>query len=215
YTVIVYRVIDTIIGASLAWLASRLLWPSWEREGVTKLLATALKAIREYLQEEVVLFREGKTDGLAYRLARRQAFVGLGELEATYARVLREPGGGAAQSNRLSDVVTDAHRILSVVAHIGTLLRYSASKLETAHVNSLTHDLAEDIASCYQLVRESEKGQAQTSPGTDAALTYFREGEDDPPRATFLMEYDYLKKLVADLKSDMVTWLSPGPSPIK
>ncbi|WP_116108660.1 FUSC family protein [Lewinella sp. IMCC34191] len=213
YTVIAYRVIDTVIGAALAWLASRLLWPSWERKGIKKLLTTALEGMRAYLVEEAALFRSGQTDGLEYRLARRQAFVGLGELEATYSRVLREPGGAAAQTDRLSAVVTDAHRILSVVAHIGTLLRYSAGKLDPTHVDALTHELADNIAGCNPQAAGDQQNHAESPPDTAAAQAYFRQGGSNESSATFLLEYDYLQNLVADLKTDIRRWEMTTSSP--
>ncbi|PPK87588.1 putative membrane protein YccC [Neolewinella xylanilytica] len=208
YTVIAYRIVDTVIGAVLAWLASRFLWPAWERGGITALLGSALLNIRAYLQQESALFRAGKSDGLEYRLARREAFVSLGELDATYERVLREPGGGARQSDRMSDIVTDLHRILSVVAHIGTLLRYTAPSLDQGYVNTLIQELTTELTHCYRLaINES----AYVAPPPEAhadELAQFRDARQRETHLTLVLEYEYLRQLTTRLQAHLQSGMS-------
>ena len=68
------RLIDTVIGASLAIMTIRLLWPDWQYKRLPKLLAEALAKNTVYFQVILKEYRQKAVDDdLEYRIARREA----------------------------------------------------------------------------------------------------------------------------------------------
>jgi len=67
------RLMDTVIGATLAILVVRLLWPDWQHKKLPGLLATALEKNTEYFRAIVHEYRKTSTDDVTYREARFKA----------------------------------------------------------------------------------------------------------------------------------------------
>ena len=212
YAVIGYRVIDTVIGAALAFAASRLLWPAWDRRFIHRLLGEALESSGAYLRGESDLYAGERGDGLSFRIARRQAFICLGELDASYARALQEPGGADVSRERLRRVVTQLHRVLSAIAYLGTYLQYHAVNVPERHVAALTEALADRLLWCRDV---ATGGTAPRPKPTDTApaRAYF----DGPPeveapveqlqqKRLFREEYHYLSGLIDELEAGVTDY---------
>ncbi|HEX5421453.1 MAG TPA: FUSC family membrane protein, partial [Gammaproteobacteria bacterium] len=94
------RILDTLIGAALSVLFSRVL-PSWERRDVPRLVDNLVKADRAFAQEALTL--PGGSEQ-SYRLARKRALDSFTALTMTTRRLASEPNphaGELAQINRL------------------------------------------------------------------------------------------------------------------
>ncbi|WP_116125542.1 FUSC family protein [Lewinella sp. IMCC34183] len=203
YTVIGYRVIDTVIGAGLAFAASRLLWPAWEGRSIRGLVAKALEGSSTYLREESNYVNQ-REDDLAYRIARRDAFVRLGELDASYGRTLKEPGMAPPVRDLLKRVVVQNHQVLSAIAYLGTYLQYHAVSLAREPFSILVRDLADRLLDGHD--RLTGTGESRAAIDTADALAYFRSApvvevpvEQLQQKRLFLEEYTYLSGLVSEL----------------
>ena len=87
------RILDTVIGALLAILAIRLLWPGWQHRKLPHLLSQALKNNASYFKT-ILLEYEGsvpKDDDLEYRIARREAHKADNELTLSWQSMRLEP----------------------------------------------------------------------------------------------------------------------------
>ena len=194
YTVIAYRVVDTLIGAALAFTASRLLWPAWDSRSIAGPIAQAIKGTAGYLREEATLISRHEEDTLAYRVARREAFVNLGELDAAYVRVLQEPGRKRLAPDTLRRLVTLNHRILSVVAWMGTYLQYHADGIAPAFVSGQITALSD------RLTAYSPSVTATGEPSAPAETPPITEADDDLHHlVTFQRECRHLRMLMDEL----------------
>ncbi|WP_168797605.1 FUSC family protein [Neolewinella litorea] len=207
YTVIAYRVVDTVIGAALSFVASRLLWPAWESRSIPKLMVRALDGIGNYLRQESNLYLNREDDSLAYRIARRHAFVYLGELDDSYARALREPVRKRAATESLSRIVTCNHQILSSIAYLGTYLQHHPVSVSHEHFSALINDLTHRLEACRDLLETGHTRPLPPRTETDGALAYFTgpaesEGQQREKRL-FLREYRYLRGLIDGLQREL------------
>ncbi|PHK97930.1 FUSC family protein [Neolewinella marina] len=214
YAVIAYRVVDTIIGATLAFGASRLLWPAWESRSIHKLVARALDSSSDYLLEESNLYLDRKDDSLAYRIARRHAFVCLGELDDSYGRAVREPSHKRLAPERLSRIVAHHHQVLSSIAYLGTYLQYHAVSVPHAHFSTLIRDLSNRLLACRTLLEDIPYDGPSSEPvDTSAALAYFAEGGGATrEKRLFLNEYEYLRSCIGHLRESL-SYLAPAAAP--
>lgn len=67
------RLIDTLAGAFIAWIAVSYLWPDWKYLQLNKVIHQAIKSDGKYLLYIISQLQFGKSDSLQYRIARRKA----------------------------------------------------------------------------------------------------------------------------------------------
>ncbi|MDG6894586.1 hypothetical protein A6A20_02850 [Volucribacter amazonae] len=85
------RVIDTLTGSIISWLAVSYLWPDWKYLELNKVSTQALKANAKYLLYIVSQLQFGQVDDLKYRIARRNAHNSANTLYITVANMNNEP----------------------------------------------------------------------------------------------------------------------------
>ena len=118
--IIIYRILDTIVGAVLAIFANHFFWPFWEFLNTNENIENSIKAIRNYLLQ-ISLFYNNKQDiNSNYRLARNQAFIEIGNLMASFQRMLQEPKSKQNNLQQVYKITVINNAMLSSVASLGT-----------------------------------------------------------------------------------------------
>jgi len=115
------RVIDTVIGSAIAWLANIFIVPTWEREQIGDYMVRIIEANAAYFRDVAGAFLGQPTSVLQYKLSRKNAFVALANLTDAFGRILSEPKRGRDQSGRMHQFVVSNHMLTS---HIATLAYY-------------------------------------------------------------------------------------------
>ena len=121
--VIQYRVLDTLVGAVLSYLANSFIWPSWEFLNVPVYLEKSILANRNYLKETSLFYNKKGEVPSSYRLARKQAFVEIGNLMASFQRMLQEPKSKQNQLPQIYKLAVLNHTLLSSAASLGTYIQ--------------------------------------------------------------------------------------------
>ena len=121
--VIEYRILDTIVGATLCLLANYLLWPSWEFLNLPEYIKNAIEANRNYLKEISTLYNKKGEVPTEYRLARKQAFIEIGNLMASFQRMLQEPKSKQNKLPQVYKLTVLNHSLLSSIASLGTYIQ--------------------------------------------------------------------------------------------
>lgn len=118
--IIIYRILDTLVGALLAIFANYFFWPFWEFLNTNENIENSIKAIREYLWQ-ISLFYNSKQDiNSNYRLARNQAFIEIGNLMASFQRMLQEPKSKQNKIQQVYKITVINNALLSSAASLGT-----------------------------------------------------------------------------------------------
>ncbi|MDB4990450.1 MAG: hypothetical protein JWN04_5628 [Myxococcaceae bacterium] len=103
------RVLNTLLGAGIALLGSRLLFPLSERDALRPLLAEAFGSLRVLLQ----VAASERPSGTALGAARRRVGLALLNAEASYQRLLTESGIAPEESEAVLTLLLYAHRLAS------------------------------------------------------------------------------------------------------
>jgi uncharacterized membrane protein (TIGR01666 family) len=114
------RIIDTVIGSSIAFLASYLIFPSWESEQLRQTLLDVIDANIRYLitlGEHLTGKPQSTTD---YKLARKDVFVKSANLSAAFERMVSEPKSKQKQSKDVHKFVVLNHILSSYLATIAS-----------------------------------------------------------------------------------------------
>lgn len=133
--VIQFRVIDTLTGASIAYFANHFLWPSWEYIKAPQYLEKSIIANRDYLKEIFTYYTKKGEVPTSYRLARKNAFIEIGNLMASFQRMSQEPKSKQKNMLLLYKLTELNHSLLSSTASLGT---YTQSHKTTPSSRALT-----------------------------------------------------------------------------
>jgi uncharacterized membrane protein YccC len=147
--VVQYRIIDSVVGATLAFLANHFLWPSWEFLSIPVYLKKSIEANRNYLKEISVFYNKKGNVPTSYRLARKYAFIEIGNLMASFQRMVQEPKSKQKQMSQVYELVVLNHTLLSSAASMGTYIQShkttSASEAFNVVVDSVIKNLDDAI----------------------------------------------------------------------
>jgi len=121
FEVIQFRVVDTLLGASIAFAAGSFLWPAWESYSINNTIIQTLRANRKYLSEINRYYHHplGLTE---YKLARKDAFLEMGNLNAAFQRMNQEPKSQQENIGKINEIVSLNHTFLAAMAALGTFI---------------------------------------------------------------------------------------------
>ncbi|WP_300298631.1 FUSC family membrane protein, partial [Ferrovibrio sp.] len=112
------RLLDTLLGAGIAWLFSFVL-PYWERQDVPDLSAALLRALRKYARQAMKPAPAEQN----YRLARKDLFDAIADFAGALKRMPSEPGARDAGMPRLRAFLATSYRMMTQLAAVHVLLR--------------------------------------------------------------------------------------------
>lgn len=113
------RIIDTIIGSIIAWLAVSFLWPDWKYLDLNKISVQALKANGQYLLLIISQLQFGKVDDLKYRIARRNAHNTANTLYQIVSNMNNEPNKYQSHLSTGFQILKLNYALLSYIAALG------------------------------------------------------------------------------------------------
>ena len=113
------RLIDTIIGASLSFLAIRFLWPNWQYKQIPRLISNALTTNAKYLKEINTQLLHNNSDDYNYRLARRLAHKADNALTLAWQSMQIEPQKKQRLIQKAFTLTFLNHALLSHLSALG------------------------------------------------------------------------------------------------
>jgi uncharacterized membrane protein YccC len=121
--VIKFRILDTLVGAALAAAGNFFFWPKWEKQELPSNIEASLQANLDYFQEIRNFYQEKGKLPTSYKLARKQAFLKIGDLNGAFQRMAQEPKSQKQQLRLFYEIVSLNHTFLSALASLGTYIR--------------------------------------------------------------------------------------------
>jgi uncharacterized membrane protein YccC len=120
-TILSDRVVDTIIGSALAFLANIFIIPSWEHKRITDDMARIVETNAAYFRDVAAAFLGRPVPAQQYKVSRKNAFVALANVSDAFGRILSEPRSKKRPVGALNEFVVSNHMLTS---HIATLSYY-------------------------------------------------------------------------------------------
>ena len=119
YGLFLPRLFDTLVGSVIAAAAVFLFLPDWQGRRLNPVLANTLSCNSQYLRQIMQQYAQGKSDSLAYRLARRNAHNADAALSTTLANMLMEPGHFRKDADMGFRFLVMSHTLLSYLSGLG------------------------------------------------------------------------------------------------
>ncbi len=174
-SVIQYRVIDTLIGAGLATIGNILLWPSWEFLNIRTVIAESVLANKNYLNEISNFYvKKGKVS-TSYKLARKEAFLAMGNLSAAFQRMTQEPSSKQKNLDKIFEVAVLNHSILSSLASLGSYIQNHTTSTASLHFQNYISIIDSRLKRILEFLEDGNITQGIEVKQKDLAEAFFTE----------------------------------------
>lgn len=144
------RIIDTIIGSSIAFIATYVIFPTWEFEQIQETLRDVIHANLNYLVKiaETITGRQVSTTD--YKLARKDIYVKSANLSATFERMTSEPK--SKQKN-----IKDVHKFVVLTHILSSYLANLASGISEKNLHKTQPENLKLIRKSIAVLNDSNK----------------------------------------------------------
>tara|TARA_R110002050_G_scaffold279997_1_gene426824 strand:- start:350 stop:1411 length:1062 start_codon:yes stop_codon:yes gene_type:complete len=149
FEVIQYRILDTVIGAIIAVVANYIILPTWEADNLRQIVLNALKMNKKYLLAAQVLYENPKAQKMDYNLARKDAFLAVSNLNASFQRLTQDPKSKQREFQLIYEIVTINQTMISAIAAIGNFI-----------INHKTTPASEDFKKLINTISGNLQGSA-------------------------------------------------------
>ncbi|RZJ69592.1 FUSC family membrane protein [Flavobacterium sp.] len=173
--VIELRIIDTLIGSGLAFVANYFLWPSWEFLNVPSHIKKSIEANRNYLNEISAFYNQKGDVTTSYRLARKSAFIETGNLTASFQRMQLEPKSKQKQLPQIYKLAVLNHTLLSASASLGTYIQSHKTSKASNAFNIVCQTVIRNLDQSIALLNLQDIGDQENSSEKNELAMHFTE----------------------------------------
>jgi len=150
YSIILPRLIDTLLGCFIAWLAVSFIWPDWNFRNIPNNIKKSSKATLDYFNVIVEQYQYGKNQDIEYRRIRRAAHNAQIELSNMISSLSAEPNPNSELIHYAFRYLVYSHSQLSYVAALGS----QRQKIDDEQILQL-------LLSCQKILSQSVLEQSQ------------------------------------------------------
>ncbi|NNE77890.1 MAG: hypothetical protein HKN31_12555, partial [Pricia sp.] len=138
--VIQYRVLDTVVGAALSFMAIWLFWPSWSFQKIESDIEKSIRANKDFLGQIIAYYEQKGKVPIALKVSRKQAFMETSNLSAAFQAMTQEPKSKQNNLDSIYELVVLNHSFLSSLASLsGYIQNHSTTKASTALKTSVNY----------------------------------------------------------------------------
>ena len=156
FEVIQYRVIDTLIGATIAIVANYMLFPSWEANNLNEVLLNALKMNKIYLLATQELYQDIAKNKLTYNVARKEAFLAISNLNAAFQRLTQDPKSKQKEFQLIYEIVTLNQTMISATASIGNFIFNHRTTPASKEFNVLVKKISNTLQTSIDILERTQ-----------------------------------------------------------
>lgn len=167
--VIEYRVFDTLVGASLAALGNYFLWPAWELQGINNIVGRSLKANKLYFKEVSQFYKNKGTLPMSYKLARKSAFIEMGNLSAAFQRMTQEPKSRQKNLSEIYTFIELNQTFLSATAALGTFFQNHKTTSASDNFEIFTSSILKNLDMAEAGLKRDSKESLTNNENLDRA----------------------------------------------
>lgn len=175
FEVIQFRVLDTIIGAGLAFLGNKFLWPTWEYTGIRNFISESIRANLSYLKEIEKQYQKKRKLPPSYKLARKDAFLAIGDLNAAFQRMAQEPEKEESDLGKVFEIVSINQEFLSAAASLGTFIRAHSTTQASPHFLNYINSIQNNLLNAEMTLKDQGKKKTVPRKELEQAEAYFKE----------------------------------------
>jgi uncharacterized membrane protein YccC len=151
--VIQYRILDTLTGVILAFIANQFLWPAWEFINTPAHIENSIRANKTYLKEIADFYNKKGEIPTAYKLARKQAFIEIGNIMTSFQRMLQEPKSKQKILPIVNKLVVLNHSLLSALSSLSTYIQLHQTTSASESFNYIIKAILRNLDNAVSTLR--------------------------------------------------------------
>jgi uncharacterized membrane protein YccC len=155
-SVIQFRIIDTLIGASLAFVSNYFLWPTWQFQNIQVEFSKAITSNQNFLKQVAVFYREKGAVTTAYKLSRKEAFINIGDLNAAFQRMSQDPKSKQMERSTIYEIVVFNNTFLSSLTALGTFIKNNKTSEVPEEFNIYVENICSNLELAKRILEKSE-----------------------------------------------------------
>ncbi|HLI94341.1 MAG TPA: FUSC family membrane protein [Puia sp.] len=168
--IIADRVLDTLIGSAIAFLANIFIVPTWEHQRIGDTMAAALKANISYFRDVAAAYFGRPVGVQDYKLSRKHAFVALANLSDAFGRVLSEPRRRQRRMTEMHQFVVASQMLTSYVATLAYYEKPFAATFPGKAWQPVADGIVGVLESAVAVLQEGVDGADHAAGGARQAL---------------------------------------------
>ncbi len=200
-----FRVMDTLIGAGLAYGANLLLLPSWEIKNIDKTLIETMAANKKYLDEIAKYYNHKGDLPNSYKLSRKQAFLAFSDLSSSFQRMTQEPKRQRKNMNEVFKLVMLHNSFISALASLGTYIIHNPTTPASQGFNKVIAQIQDNLSRAEDMLekRIHSKKASEENEWKPAAINYkpvLNRADEIEPTATAALQLQEAHLVFEQLK---------------
>ena len=165
--VIQYRVLDTVIGAVLAFLATLWLWPAWGFLEIKESIKSGVAANKNFLDQIALYYKQKGKVPTAYKIARKEAFLETSNLSAALQRMVQEPKSKQKYRDEIYELVALNHTFLSALASLSTYIQGHATTEASERFQTIIERIEQNLDQLLASLQYTETAGAIEEIGSE------------------------------------------------
>ena len=155
-TVIQYRILDTLIGAALSFVALLWLWPAWGFQEIRESIAKSVKANADFLAQIANYYQKKGIVPTSLKVSRKEAFVETSNLSSAFQRMAQEPKSKQKNLNKIYELEVLNHAFLSSLASLSTYIQQNPTTKASEQFKRATNQIDKNLMEVLWSLQESK-----------------------------------------------------------
>ena len=155
--VIQFRIFDTLIGASLAFSATYLLWPSWEFQNIHEYFVKAMQSNQLFLKEIALFYHQKGRVSTNYKVKRKEAFLNIADLNSAFQRLNQDPKSKQVELSTIYEITVFNNTFLSSLTSLGTYFRNNKTSKASVEFDVYIENICANLKVAIGILEETEK----------------------------------------------------------
>lgn len=176
------RIVDTLLGTSLAWFAVSFIFPDWKYLNIYTNLKNTLVASSVYLRHIIAQLQFGYNDQLPYRLARHEVHNHLSTLNAAISSMYSEPKKYKSVLEIAPNLLGMNYTLLGYISALGAYRMASPILNQQVDFSALFFSHAREVALLIEQMAAGKRSMAKLTAeltAIDEDLGQFEQSHQD------------------------------------
>ena len=154
--VIQFRIVDTLIGGSLAFVSNYFLWSTWQFQNISENFSKAITSNQNFLKQVAVFYEKKGEVSTAYKLSRKDAFLNIGDLNAGFQRMSQDPKSKQVELSTIYEIVVFNNTFLSSLTALGTFIKNNKTSEVPEEFNIYVENICVNLELAKQVLNQTE-----------------------------------------------------------
>jgi uncharacterized membrane protein YccC len=155
-SVIQFRIIDTLIGAALAFSATYFLWPSWQFQNIHEYFINVIKSNQLFLKEIALFYHTKGEVSTTYKVIRKKAFLDIAEMNSAFQRLSQDPKSKQLELSTIYEITVFNNTFLSSLTSLGTYFRNNKTSTVPIEFDVFVERICSNIKTAISILEDTE-----------------------------------------------------------